>query len=58
MKNNSKKDSEVTANNNRIEDDNDFVYLGSKITANGDSTMDLQYRITKACAYFANLRNI
>lgn len=58
MKINSKKDIEVTANNNRIEVVNDFVYIGSKITANGDSTIEVQYRITKARANFANLRNI
>lgn len=55
---NSKTDSEVTANNNKIEEINDFVYLGSKITANGDSTMDIQYRVTKARANFENLRII
>lgn len=50
--------SQVTANNNRIEDVNDFVYFGSNITANGDSTIDVKYRITKARADFRNLRNI
>lgn len=56
MKTRSKKDSETTANNNRVENIKDFVYLGSKI--NGDSTIDVQYRITKALANFAKLRNI
>lgn len=37
---------------------NAFVYLGSKITSNGDSTIDVQYRITKARANFGNLPNI
>lgn len=58
MKINSKKDSKGTANNNRTEEVNDFVYHGSKITANGDSTVDVRYRITKARANFANLWNI
>lgn len=53
MKINPKKDIKVAANN-RIED---FVYLDSKITANEDSTIDVQYRITKARANFANLQN-
>lgn len=56
MKTRSKKDIETTANNNRVENIKDFVYLGSKI--NGDSTIDVQYRITKALANFAKLRNI
>lgn len=46
MKINPKKDIKVAANN-RIED---FVYLDSKITANEDSTIDVQYRVTKARA--------
>lgn len=58
MKINFKRDSEVTANSNIIEVVNAFVYLGSKITSNGDSTIDVQYRITKARANFANLPNI
>lgn len=29
-----------------------------KITSNGDSTIDVQYKTTKAHADFANLRNI
>lgn len=56
MKTRSKKDSETTANNNRVENIKDFVYLGSKI--NGDSTIDVEYRVTKALANFAKLRNI
>lgn len=31
MKTRSKKDSETTANNNRVENIKDFVYLGSKL---------------------------
>lgn len=54
MKTRSKKDSETTANNNRVENIKVFVYLGSKI--NGVSTIDVQYRITKALANFAKLR--
>lgn len=46
MKTRSKKDSETTANNNRVENIKDFVYLGSKI--NGDSTIDVEYRVTKS----------
>ena len=58
MRINTKIDKEVTANNNSIEEVDNFTYLGSKITANGDSTMDVENRISKARAIFANLRNI
>ncbi|XP_062615396.1 uncharacterized protein LOC134277126 [Saccostrea cucullata] len=58
MKINTKIGKEVTANNNRIEEVDNFIYLGSKITANGDSTMDVENRISKVRAIFAKLRNI
>lgn len=35
-----------------------FCIRTQKITSNGDSTIDVQYKTTKAHANFANLRNI
>ncbi|XP_061191532.1 uncharacterized protein LOC133199675 [Saccostrea echinata] len=58
MKINTKIEKEVTANNNRIEEVDNFIYLGSKITANGDSTLDVENRNAKARTAFANLGNI
>ena len=55
MKINAKENSQVTANNNKIEEVDEFTYLGSKITANGNSTKDVQFRITKARASFTNI---
>lgn len=57
MKIDLKIDIKVTANSNIIEVVNAFIYLGSKIKSNGDSIIDVQYRITKARANFAYLRN-
>ena len=48
----------VTINNKNIEEVKEFVYLGSKITADGDSTADVESRIAKARGAFANLRSI
>lgn len=56
MKINLKKDSEDTANNNIIKEVNDFVYFGNKITANGDSTIDIQCRINNC--QLSNMRNL
>lgn len=55
MKIYSKKDIEVTAYNNKIEEVNDSMisYTLQQDHSNGDSTIDVQCRITKA-----NLRNI
>ncbi|XP_062572479.1 uncharacterized protein LOC134234432 [Saccostrea cucullata] len=57
MKINTKIDKEVTANNNRIEEGDNFIYLGNKITANGDSTMDVENRISKARDIFETSEN-
>ena len=58
MKVNNKIEREVTIGNDVVEEVSEFVYLGSKITADGDSTSDVESRIAKARAAFASLRNI
>ncbi|XP_056015927.1 uncharacterized protein LOC130053203 [Ostrea edulis] len=49
---------QVTIGNNVAEEVSEFVYLGSTITADGDSTSDVESTIAKARADFASLRNI
>ncbi|XP_048759469.1 uncharacterized protein LOC125669065 [Ostrea edulis] len=58
MKVNNKTEREVNIGNNVVEEVSEFVYLGSKITADGDSTSDVESRIAKARAAFASLGNI
>ena len=41
-----------------VEEVSEFVYLGSKITADGDTASDVENRIAKARAAFASLRKI
>ena len=58
MKLNSKTNAELKINNNTIEEVPEFTYLGSKITSDGDSTSDVESRLSKARSAFASLRNI
>ena len=48
----------VTANGRQLEDVEDFVYLGSKVTTNGDCDLEINTRIIKANQAFAMLRAI
>ena len=58
MKINTRADEPITLDGTSMEEVNDFVYLGSKITTDGDSEVDVQARISKATGAYAALRNI
>ena len=58
MKINTRADEPITLDGTSMEEVNDFVYLGSKITTDGDSEVDVQARIAKATGAYAALRNI
>ena len=51
-------DSQVECDGKPLEDVNNFMYLGSKLSNNGDSIVDIKARISKANQSFAMLRNI
>ena len=51
-------DQQVTIDNKNIEEVQEFVYLGSKITTDGNSEMDVLHRLSKARGAFAILWNI
>ena len=61
-RNNYKTDNPITINNinnsDTLEDVQDFAYLGSKITTDGDSAKDAMARIRKASQTFAMLKPI
>uniref|UniRef100_A0A914WLD1 BED-type domain-containing protein n=1 Tax=Plectus sambesii TaxID=2011161 RepID=A0A914WLD1_9BILA len=48
----------ITINGNQVEELQEFTYLGSVITADGDATRDVTRRIGKAFAIFQRLRSI
>ena len=61
MKINARSDQQVSIDNKNIEEVEEiqeFVYLGSKITTDGNSEMDVLHRLSKAREAFAVLRNI
>jgi hypothetical protein len=58
MKINEKSKEQITINNNTVEEVQDFNYLGSKISLDGNSETDVQSRISKARGTFASLKNI
>ena len=58
MKINAKSKEPVSINNTVVEEVEDFTYLGSKITSDGDSGKDVQSRLTKAKGAFAALKKI
>ena len=59
MRNNYKTDNPITINNSdALGEVQDFAYLGSKITTDGDSTKDVMARIIKAGQTFAMLKPI
>ena len=58
LRSNSKCTEPVMIENTRLEDVTEFVYLGSKITADGNSEEEINSRISKARRSFASLKNI
>ncbi|XP_062611961.1 uncharacterized protein LOC134273759 [Saccostrea cucullata] len=58
MKVNTKSEEPITLNNEEIEEVSEFVYLGSKITTDGNSEVDVLARISKATGAYVALRNI
>ena len=59
MRNNYKTDNPITiTNSDALEDVQDFAYLGSKITTDGDSAKDAMVRIRKASQTFGMLKPI
>ena len=62
MRNNYKTDNPITINNinnsDALEEVQDFAYLGSKITTDGDSAKDAMAGIRKASQLFAMLKHI
>ena len=48
----------VTVEGTDIVDVQEFVYLGSKIIANGESDTDMQAQMNKATGVFERLRSI
>ena len=48
----------VTVEGRDIVDVQEFVYLGSKIIANGESDTDMQAQMNKATGVFERLRSI
>ena len=58
MKINPKIHGKIQIDNKPIEDVNDFIYLGSKISVNGGITEDIKLRTQKARAAFITLKEI
>ena len=58
MKINARSDQPVTINNNNIKEVQEVVYMGSKITNDGNSEIDVLHRLAKAREAFAALQNI
>ena len=58
MRMNSKSREPITVREGTIEAVNDFIYLGSKMQADGDSEPDVKRRISKASQAFSMLKNI
>ena len=58
LKINIRADEPITLDGTSMQDVNDFVYLGSKITTDGDSKVDFQARISKVTGAYAALRSI
>ena len=55
---NSKSREPITVREGAIEAFNDFIYLGSKMQADGDSKPDVKRRISKGNQAFSMLKNI
>ena len=58
MKINARSDQQVTFNNKNIEEVQEFVYLSSTITTDGNSEMDILHRLSKARGTSVVLWNI
>jgi len=58
MKINALSEEPITINSEIIEEVQEFVYLGSKLSTEGNSEVDVRARISKARGVFAALRNI
>ena len=58
MRMNSKSREPITVGEGTIEAVNDFIYLGSKMQADGDSEPDIKRRISKASQAFSMLKNV
>ena len=58
MRMNSKSREPITVREGTVEAVNDFIYLGSKMQADGDSKPDVKRRISKASQAFSMLKNI
>ena len=58
LRTNSKRDENLTAGGNEIEDVESFTYLGANVTKDGGSTADIKRRIALASASFRKLNNI
>ena len=58
MQTNIKQEAPLTIEGSTIEDVDEFVYLGSKISQTGGTDEDIKARIKKACPVFAILRPV
>ena len=58
MRMNSRTNAPIRMQNEDIEEVNEFTYLGSKMSTDGDTENEIKTRITKASQAFASLRNI
>ena len=58
MKINARSDKQITIDNKSIDEVQELVYLGSKVTTHGNSEMDVLHRLSKARGALAALRNI
>ena len=58
MRMNSRIDTPVRMQEEDIEEVTEFTYLGSKMSADGDTEVEIRTRITKASQAFASLKNI
>ena len=58
MKINARNEEPLTINNTALKEVDEFVYLGSKITSDGNSEKDVDSRISKAKGAFAALHSV
>ncbi|KAL9977332.1 hypothetical protein ACROYT_G014722 [Oculina patagonica] len=58
MRMNHRSDAPITLHGKIVEEVNEFTYLGSKMTTNGDSESEIKARLFKAGQAFASLKNV
>ena len=58
MKMNINNSEPVIINNQQIEEVEEFTYLGSKVSTDGDSSKDIQAGLAKASQAFGSLRAV